>query len=756
MIRYRHGLLFAIVALSGCQTMSGLFQNRFASTPEYSTEEMLALSQPLPEATSPELGRGVVNAGASGQDTSAVSLASYNQANTPQQAGQSSAQGLVEAGQQAIRDAGQNNPAGLQQARALFQQALAADSNNADAHHGIAIVADLQKDWKAAEQHYKQALSGDASNPSLLNDLGYSYLLQSRYHESEQYLNQAIQISPQHERAHLNLALLSLRRGDVNTARQTLAKVYSQQEIGNNLARLQQDLMKLNAEHAGTAAGYPDHNSTMTVGLTQNGNSAFQQASQGQPSQWNANRPTAQNYGQSNSANPAYGNGGFANGGFANGGLANGGLANGGVTQGVPAGQGIQHFRDSGGTMAIDPALRVTESQPVSLYPPGVIREDVAAAQTAGNDLGFSQGQPKPQNGAQAIANAGYPNSQFSNVAYGNTASGGQPPFQAFPSGNMNGQMPTANHGSPMANSLPHANVQPSFNQLHGGQNGGMNSLNGYGAPTMGLNVGPGMPFPVGGPASVNPQQQGQYNPGAQNMAQPLLNQYDSGAMGMPSGGFGQANYDQAFPGQAFPGQAHGGQAHGGQGQGHQAHFPPAANSAMRNGYGQQEISQLPAHRQPLGEPTNGQFASGQMNTKSISYSQPVGSDAGMGQANYGPPHGMQNQVPGQFSGTLNQGGMSQPNSMNGQAVSPNAQAQPFGPGVNQGLGGMPQAGMPQSSMPQSSMPQTGMYNQFNGGVQSGNQGGPMQQFEQQQLSRINDQYQQALQQMGGRGFSGQ
>lgn len=728
MIRYRHGLLFAIVALSGCQTMSGLFQNRFASTPEYSTEEMLALSQPLPEATSPELGRGVVTAEVGGQDTSAVSLASYNQANTPQQAGKNSAQGLVEAGQQAIRDAGQNNPAGLQQARALFQQALGIDSSNADAHHGIAIVADLQKDWMAAEQHYKQALSGDASNPSLLNDLGYSYLLQSRYHESEQYLNQAIQISPQHERAHLNLALLSLRRGNANAARQTLAKIYSQQEIGNNLARLQQDLMKLNAESGGVNAGYPNSNSAMAIHVPQQSGSAFQQASQAQPSHWNANRPAAQNYGQPNSANAAYGNNAFANGGTA---------------QGVAPTQGIQHFRDSGGTMAIDPALRVTDSQPVSLYPPGVVREEVTTGQTAQQNTGLPQDQPIPQNGAQAMANAGYPNSQFANAAYGNASAGGQPAFQAFPGANVNGQMSGANQSSSMMNQFPSANGQPTGNQFHAGQGGDMNSPNRYGAAVMGLNVGPGMPFPVGGPAGINPQQQGQYHQGSQNMAQPLLNQYDSGAMGIPNGGLGQANMGQANYGQASYGQANYGQVQ--QGQAPTAQLPPGANASSMNAYGQQEISQLPAHRQPLDESSNGQFGSSQMTTQAVSYGQLVGSDVGMGQPNYGQPNGMANQMPGQFPGAMNAGmgqvGMGQPDSMNGQAVYPNAQGQTMGQGLNQGIG---------------TMPQTGMHNQFNGGMQPGMQGGPMQQFEQQQMNRINDQYQQALQQMQGRGFSGQ
>ena len=61
--------------------------------------------------------------------------------------------------------------------------------------------------------------------------------------------------------------------------------------------------------------------------------------------------------------------------------------------------------------------------------------------------------------------------------------------------------------------------------------------------------------------------------------------------------------------------------------------------------------------------------------------------------------------------------------------------------GPGNGPGGMPQ----------------GMNSQFNGQMQGGQmQGSPMQQFEQNQMNRINDQYQQALQQMNGRGFPGQ
>lgn len=705
MIRYRHGLLFAIVALSGCQTMSGLFQNRFASTPEYSTEEMLALSQPLSASSSPELGQGVVTAGTNAANANPVSLASYNSANTPQQAGRMSSQSLVEAGQQAIRDAGTSNPAGLQQARQLFEQALGMDATNSDAHHGIAIVADLQKDWMAAEQHYKQALSGDSSNPSLLNDLGYSYLLQSRYHEAQQYLNQAIQISPKHERAHLNLALLSLRRGNTPAAQQTLAKIYSQQEIGSNLIRLQQDLLKLNADsgaQGGTYAGAQGNNGFAPAGLPQNSSNAVYPVSQSQqPSDWNANRPAA---------------------------------------------GGIQRYTDAGGSMAIDPALRVTDSQPVSLYPPGVVREEVTAGQVAQQNAGFQSGQPMPQNGAQAMANAGYPNQQFGNPQLGSQQLGGQPSFQAFPAGNPNGlQMPGANNASQMTNQYPIANSQSSANQFNSGFGGGMNPQGGFESSAMGLNVGPGMPFPVGGAAGLPPQQT-QLNSQFQNTAQPLLNQYHSGSMEIPGAGFGQVNTGQANYGQMSQGQLNVGQANYGQVNPSQANY----------GQLQQEISQLPPHRQPSAEMQNGQQPMRQMNTQPVSYGQPVAAPSSFGQANYGQPGGMQNQGAGQFPAAYGSG--ANPAAANyGQPMYPNAQSQNSSQGLNSGMGSLP-GGMPQAGMPATGMPATGMSqgmnpNPFNGGMQ---QGGPMQQFEQQQMNRINDQYQQALQQMNGRGFPGQ
>lgn len=702
MTRYRHSLPCLLLVLSGCQTFSGLFQDRFAAAPEYRTDEQLAVSQPLSQASSPELGagvgNGVTNAVAVEQDANPVSLASYNPANTPQQAGRNSSQSLVEAGQQALPDAGVNDPSGLQQARALFHQALSLDSSNTDAHHGIAIVADLQKDWRAAEQHYKQALSGNVSNPNLLNDLGYSYLLQSRYHESLQYLNQAIQISPKHERAHLNLALLSLRQGDADSARQTLTQIYSPQEVESNLARLQQDLIKLIADaggNYGTGAG---------SGAGSNSGNLNAGVAQAQPSPWNANDGQVQPYpGQPVQQVPRQ---------QVPRQLVPRQLVPGQPVPGQLAGGGIQHFSDAAGSLAIDPALGASRSQPVSLYPPGVIREDVVAGQVA------NRNQALPER-----VHAGAANSQFGNAQHGNIQ-GGQSNFQAYPVGNSR----TVHAAGANNSSAAIVQQPPAF--------GGVGPQGGSPA---GLNLGPGMPFPVGGVAGQHvPSGQfnpGQFNSGVQETAQPLLNQYGAGGAARPATGFGQANYRQVHPGAS---------AVGGSG------YVPYVQ-------GQQSFSQFPAHRQPQAGFSNQQHAARPVNTQPVSYGRPVGNSAGQVNPSQGQglPYPAANQVPGTLGsgmnhgpfnhhdglnqhGALNQhGGLNQHGAINGQQPVP-FQPQPanFGQGVNAGVGNPGyQGGVPQYGV---------------------SQGGPMQQFEQQQMNRINDQYQQALQQMNGRGFSGQ
>lgn len=103
-------------------------------------------------------------------------------------------------------------------ARLAYNKVLSSSPDNATAHHGLAMAADLSEQWADAEYHYRQALRIRPRDANLLCDIGYSYLLQNRYAEAARYLNHAIEVNPQHESAQMNLALLDLRQGNRQAA----------------------------------------------------------------------------------------------------------------------------------------------------------------------------------------------------------------------------------------------------------------------------------------------------------------------------------------------------------------------------------------------------------------------------------------------------------------------------------------------------------------------------------------------------------
>jgi tetratricopeptide (TPR) repeat protein len=145
-------------------------------------------------------------------------------------------------GQDAVRLASANPQSAeiLSQATYSFREALRIDPDNADAHHGMAIVSDLNEDWDLADVSYKRALAARPNDVNLLNDQGYSYLLQSRYREASQYLNRALQLSPGHQKSHINLAILDIRLGNQQSALMRLSQVYPAAKAQNALASLMQ------------------------------------------------------------------------------------------------------------------------------------------------------------------------------------------------------------------------------------------------------------------------------------------------------------------------------------------------------------------------------------------------------------------------------------------------------------------------------------------------------------------------------------
>ncbi len=234
--------LICVAVLSGCQSIDApVFPWQTSKETKYTAEQITAMNNPQPVAA---------RVGGGDEVQQSVFATAHSQPVSSERVEQ-----LIQSGQAALRDG--RSPVQLGRARQYFQEALDLDSSNAWAHHGIAIVADLEEDWPAAEDHYKLALRQRPQDPGILNDLGYSYLLQNRYYESSQYLNQALQVSPQHEHAHINLALLSLKRGDRITAETQLSGIYSPQDVNTTLARLEDDLRSADSNAVRADASQP-------------------------------------------------------------------------------------------------------------------------------------------------------------------------------------------------------------------------------------------------------------------------------------------------------------------------------------------------------------------------------------------------------------------------------------------------------------------------------------------------------------------
>ena len=126
----------------------------------------------------------------------------------------------------------------LDEAKLNYQKVLEDQPNHEIAHHRLAIIADKQRDYHAAERHYLGALKSNQSNPDLLSDLGYSYFLQGRYRESEQSLRQALAAQPSHLRALNNLGLLYGTKGDYDQALAMFRRTGTEHEAQDKMARL--------------------------------------------------------------------------------------------------------------------------------------------------------------------------------------------------------------------------------------------------------------------------------------------------------------------------------------------------------------------------------------------------------------------------------------------------------------------------------------------------------------------------------------
>lgn len=140
---------------------------------------------------------------------------------------------------ESLRDGNQRLKEGrLDESRRAFEQALVAKPDDADAHHGLAVIADKQQLFGVADNHYEAALKKQPRNPNLLNDIGYSHWLRGGDKQAEKMLLEALAVEPGHKGATLNLGTLYGKQGRYEEAYALLRKGSSESETQQYLAKL--------------------------------------------------------------------------------------------------------------------------------------------------------------------------------------------------------------------------------------------------------------------------------------------------------------------------------------------------------------------------------------------------------------------------------------------------------------------------------------------------------------------------------------
>ena len=123
-----------------------------------------------------------------------------------------------------------------EEARAVYEQLIAAQPDRYEAFHRLAVVADRQQRYSEAEALYSQAIRLSPANPELFNDLGYSFLLQNEFAKAEVAILKAVAIAPSNERYRNNLGLAYGFQGRYEEAMEQFRKAGSEADACCNMA----------------------------------------------------------------------------------------------------------------------------------------------------------------------------------------------------------------------------------------------------------------------------------------------------------------------------------------------------------------------------------------------------------------------------------------------------------------------------------------------------------------------------------------
>ena len=85
----------------------------------------------------------------------------------------------------------------LEDARVMFQAAVALDANGYMGHAGLGVLALVKDDLAASEEHLRRAHTLNPNDTAVACNLGEVMLRQDRPSEAKQFLQQSIALDPQ-------------------------------------------------------------------------------------------------------------------------------------------------------------------------------------------------------------------------------------------------------------------------------------------------------------------------------------------------------------------------------------------------------------------------------------------------------------------------------------------------------------------------------------------------------------------------------
>lgn len=101
-----------------------------------------------------------------------------------------------------------------EEAMVSLEQAVVADPSLWRAHNALGRIADMRKEWPAAEASYRNAIAANPTSAPLHNNLGMSYVMQQRFDEAQTEFQAALDIDRNLKVAATNIRMTYALRGE--------------------------------------------------------------------------------------------------------------------------------------------------------------------------------------------------------------------------------------------------------------------------------------------------------------------------------------------------------------------------------------------------------------------------------------------------------------------------------------------------------------------------------------------------------------